>query len=122
MSGTACALSAPARGAPSDSILRRFAGPVQPQVFFFRVVFRFVAAGLGDGDGEGDDARTTGEGEAPGARVDDAAPAAPGGGMAAGAGVGVGPAGGLGETGAVGTSVDPGGSGDASFAASGNAG
>src|SRR2546428_721091 len=35
-------------------------------------------------------------------------------------GVGVGPAGGLGDTGAVGTSVDPGGSGDASFAASGN--
>jgi len=114
VSGTACTLSAPAWGAPSDSILRRFAGPVQLQVFFFfRVVFRFAAAGLGDG--EGDAALTTGE-----AVTADEADASPGGGVGLPAGVGVGPAGGLGDTGAVGTSVDPGASGDASFAASGN--
>ena len=118
MSSAACALSAPAWGAPSDSILRCFQETVQPHgfgvgvgvglgfAFAFAFAFGFgVGVGVGFGDGSGFSV-----GVGVGAGV----------GAAVTAGVGVGPAGGLGETGAVGTSVDPGGRGDASVAASGN--
>ena len=114
MSSAACALSAPAWGAPSDSILRCFAERVQPQGFGvgvdfglgFAFAFGFgVGVGVGFGDGSGFSV-----GVGVGAGV----------GAAVTTGVGVGPAGGLGETGAAGTRVDPGGRGAASVAAAGN--